>query len=76
MHEILTLASAIKHHDRLVLAVDTREAILRFITFVAVARTGTTVSFVKHVVIVATPTPHRVLFIIDVLTRRTVERTL
>ena len=59
---ILTLASAVRHHDRLVLALGARETIIGSGTPEAVKRTGSAVAGVEHVLVHARFADHYALF--------------
>ena len=73
---MLTFASSVWHHDRLVLTLDARQTVLGLGTFETVARTSATVALVEHVLVIARLAPHRRHAITSVSTRQTVERTL
>lgn len=72
----LTLASAVRHHDGLVLALGARQTVLRLRTLEAVAWTGAAVSLVQHVLVLARLAAHCRHTVASVQTRQAVERTL
>jgi len=72
----LTLASSVRHHHRLVLALGARQAVLGLGTLEAVARTGAAVARVQHVLVSAGLTLHRRHPVTGIRTRQTVVRTL
>ena len=72
---MLTLASSVRHHDRLVPALCARQSVDRLGTFQTVARTGATVALVENVLVTARLTLHRRHSVTGVRTRHAVERT-
>ena len=71
-----TFAGAIRHHRRLVLALDARQTVLGRAALEAVARTSATVAVVENVLVVARLASYRRHSVTRVEARQTVERTL
>jgi len=71
----LTGACSVGHHDSLVFALRTRQSVLRLAALEAVARTGTAVAQVQHVLVAARLAPHRWNSVARIGTHGAVERT-